>query len=289
MKPRTCLIFMAYYIWAFWVLTLQTSALPFEIASEPVVTDIVTFTISQENSDAVGKDSAKQLQEIGNLEIGLFGLVVPQTVHNFVELSKMSQGYGYKGCKFHRIIKDFMIQGGDFSKGDGTGGYSIYDKGSFKDENFELKHNKLGRVSMANAGPNTNGAQFFIATNDDLNWLDGSHVVFGQLLNGFDTLQTLNEVQTGSRDDPIPSVIITDISIEKIDLNFNNTLIFDDYKYSLDKEGSKDSVQVPLLIDSTPRYYYFFGFFLLSSILVYVRKVYFRRQLLREVKDKNYY
>lgn len=122
----------------------------------------------------------------GRIKMELFADVCPRTAENFRqfctgEFRKDSQPVGYKGCPMHRVIKSFMIQGGDIERGDGTGRYSIYGS-SFADENFTLRHTGPGLLSMANSGPNTNGCQFFI-TCAKCDWLDGKHVVFGKVID----------------------------------------------------------------------------------------------------------
>ncbi|PLB44679.1 peptidyl-prolyl cis-trans isomerase H [Aspergillus steynii IBT 23096] len=152
-------------------------------------------------------------EPLGRIKIELFADTTPRTAENFRQFctgeSKNSHGrpQGYKNSKFHRVIKDFMIQGGDFINGDGTGCCSIYNTPRFPDENFVLKHDRAGLLSMANSGPDTNGCQFFITTTATP-FLNNKHVVFGQVIDGMDIVRMIEHTRT-TRDKPNQDVVVS--------------------------------------------------------------------------------
>lgn len=191
-----------------------------EEQSNHTVTEHAWFDIEIKNYDGPGEDYN------GRFVIALFGDTVPMTVMNFAQLTKgykrANQNLRYKNTYVHRIVPDFVIQMGDITAGDGTGGRSVYGE-TFNDENFILSHEAAGYVSMANHGKDTNGSQFFIILNR-ARWLDGKHVVFGKVIEGFETIRTIGEVESDI-DTAVPKkrVKIIDCGLEGIERKYTLT------------------------------------------------------------------
>lgn len=145
----------------------------------------------------------------GTVVVALFGRETPKTVANFASLASAQgfNGKSYRSSRFHRVIPNFMIQGGDIIRGDGRGSFSIYG-GRFADENFNVKHTEAGLLSMANSGPDTNGSQFFI-TLVPTPWLDGKHTVFGKVVSGMEVVNQIAAVNRDASDRPLQDVVIT--------------------------------------------------------------------------------
>ncbi|WP_304143894.1 peptidylprolyl isomerase [Ignavibacterium album] len=184
-----------------------------------IIALVLVFVANQILFSQQKKDKKKMVDSItvaiiqtnmGTIELELYADKTPKTVENFVGLA--NKGY-YNGVIFHRVIDNFMIQGGD-PTGTGRGGLSLWG-GKFEDEFVpELKHNGAGVLSMANAGPNTNGSQFFI-TLKETPWLDGRHTVFGRVIKGMDVVQAIGKVPTNQQDRPLKDVVMEKVTIEK--------------------------------------------------------------------------
>jgi len=186
--------------------TPQAELLPDEDAS-----DASNVSAAEQITEKVYFDVSIGGKPIGRISMGLFGNTVPRTVNNFRALCTGEKGFGYTSSTFHRVIQNFMIQGGDFTHHNGMGGKSIYE-GKFEDENFILKHRSAGYLSMANSGPDTNGSHFFITLTQTAH-LDGRHVVFGKVIEGMDVVMKIAASSVDGSDKPNEEVLIRDSGV----------------------------------------------------------------------------
>lgn len=170
---------------------------------------------SDKTNPKVFMSVSKDGKHLGKMTFELYKNHNPKTAENFLSICKGSDKLSYKGSPFHRVIGGFMAQGGDITRGNGTGGSSIYGR-TFPDENMSIKHIQRGMLSMANSGPNTNGSQFFI-TFIPCDWLDGNHCVFGELIEGSETLDAIEKC--GSRSGTTSSRLIVEDCGEVIEKN----------------------------------------------------------------------
>jgi peptidyl-prolyl cis-trans isomerase B (cyclophilin B) len=197
-------------------LDLEGTEAEIEAGGDPVQLDSETYQSSNEKFMQTAMPSGGDMIAVlttnhGVMKAVLFESHTPETVKNFTELAKADK---YDGTVFHRVIKNFMIQGGDFENRNGTGGHSYKGPGTmFEDEFHPDLSNIRGALSMANRGPKTNGSQFFIVHAEETSWLDGKHSVFGQVFEGLEVLETIANAETGFGDKPVKDIVLEDVEI----------------------------------------------------------------------------